>query len=102
MIEKSKNVHRDKFLKRIVETDPELRQITLHDSRYYQRSPGVFYPSVTTILGYFPKGQFFETWIKDMGHNADIVMRRAGEEGTQVHEAAEKFLNFPFIRNAQK
>ena len=30
MIEKSKNVHRDKFLKRIVETDPELRQITLH------------------------------------------------------------------------
>jgi hypothetical protein len=98
MIEKSKNIQKDKFLKRIVETDPELRQITLHDSRYYQRSPGVFYPSVTTILGYFPKGQFFETWIKDMGHNADIVMRRAGDEGTQVHEAIEKFLNGEEIR----
>jgi hypothetical protein len=98
MIEQNKNVYRDKFLKRIVETDPELRQITLHDSRYYQRSPGVFYPSVTTILGYFPKGAFFETWIKDMGHNADIVMRRAGDEGTQVHNAVEKFLKGEEIR----
>jgi hypothetical protein len=98
MIEQSKNVYKDKFLKRIVETDPQLRQITLHDSRYYQRSPGVFYPSVTTILGYFPKGSFFETWLKDMGHNADIVMRRAGDEGTQVHEAVEKFLRGEEIR----
>jgi hypothetical protein len=98
MIEQSKNVYKDKFLRRIVETDPELRQITLHDSRYYQRSPGVFYPSVTTILGYFPKGAFFETWLKDTGHNADIVMRRAGEEGTQVHEAIESFLKGEEIR----
>ncbi len=30
MIEQSKNVYKDKFLRRIVETDPELRQITLH------------------------------------------------------------------------
>jgi len=41
MIDQNKNIYKDKFLKRIVETDPELRQITLHDSRYYQRSPGV-------------------------------------------------------------
>jgi hypothetical protein len=98
MIEQSKNVYKDKFLRRIVETDPELRQITLHDSRYYQRSPGVFYPSVTTILSFFPKGAFFETWLKDVGHNSDIVMRRAGDEGTQVHEAIESFLKGEEIR----
>jgi hypothetical protein len=98
MIEKTNNIYNNKSLKRIVETDPELRQITLHDSRYYQRSPGVFYPSVTTILSYFPKGAFFETWLKDTGHNADYIMRRAGDEGTQVHEAAEKILKGQEVR----
>ena len=36
-----------------------------------------------------PKNKFFESWLKDVGHNADFIMRRAGKEGTQVHEAAE-------------
>jgi len=98
MIEKSKNIYRDKFLKHLVETDPELKQITLHDARYYQISPGVFYPSVTTILNYFPKGTFFETWLKDTGHNADIIMKRAGDEGIQVHDAIDKFLKGKEIR----
>jgi hypothetical protein len=98
MINKANNIFRDKRLKMIVETDPELRQITLPDARYYQRSPGIFYPSVTTILGYFPKGAFFETWLKDSGHNADYIMRRAGDEGTQVHNAAEKILRGEEVR----
>jgi len=98
MINKANNIFRDKRLKMIVETDPELRQITLPDARYYQRSPGIYYPSVTTILGYFPKGSFFETWLKDSGHNADFIMRRAGDEGTQVHNAAEKILKGEEIR----
>jgi len=98
MIQKSNNIFRDKRLKMIVQTDPELRQITLPDARYYQRSPGIFYPSVTTILGYFPKGAFFETWLKDSGHNADFIMRRAGDEGTQVHNAAEKILKGEEVR----
>jgi hypothetical protein len=98
MIQKANNIFTDKRLKMIVETDPELRQITLPDARYYQRSPGIFYPSVTTILGYFPKGAFFETWLKDSGHNADYIMRRAGDEGTQVHNAAEKILRGEEVR----
>ena len=98
MIENSKNIYKDKFLKKIVETDPDLRQITFHDSRFYQRSPGVFYPSVTSILGYFPKGAFFETWLKDTGHNADFVMKRAGDEGNKVHKAAEDILSGKEVR----
>lgn len=39
-----------------------------------------------------PKNKFFETWIKDVGHNADLIMRKAGKEGTQVHEACEKLV----------
>jgi hypothetical protein len=30
--------------------------------------------------------------MKDVGHNADLIMRRAGKEGTQVHEAAEQLI----------
>lgn len=98
MIEKDKNIYNDKSVKRLVETDPDLRQITLHDARYYQRSPGVFYPSVTTILGYFPKGHFFETWMKDVGHNSEIIMRRAADEGIQVHKAIESILSGKQVR----
>ena len=69
--------------------NPELKQINFLDRRVYKRGEGVFYPSVTTILQYMPKNKFFESWLKDVGHNADLIMRRAGKEGTQVHEAAE-------------
>jgi len=30
--------------------------------------------------------------LKEVGSNADIIMRRAGEEGTQVHTAIEAYL----------
>jgi len=73
--------------------DGELKQINFLDRRVYQRGEGIYYPSVTTILQYMPKNKFFETWIKDVGHNADIIMRRAGKEGTQVHEAIETLLS---------
>ena len=69
--------------------NPDLKQINFLDRRVYKRGEGVYYPSVTTILQYMPKNKFFETWMKDVGHNADLIMRKAGKEGTQVHEAAE-------------
>ena len=69
--------------------NPQLKQINFLDRRVYKRGEGVYYPSVTTILQYMPKNKFFESWLKDVGHNADLIMRRAGKEGTQVHEAAE-------------
>jgi len=98
MIQKGQNIFNGKKTRMLAETDPDMRQITLPDSRYYQRSTNVFYPSVTTILGYFPKGAFFETWLKDSGHNADYIMRRAGDEGTQVHSAAEDILKGKEVR----
>lgn len=69
--------------------DVELKQINFLDKRCYKRSEDKYYPSVTTILAYMPKSKFFESWLKDVGHNADIIVSRAGKEGTQVHEAVE-------------
>ena len=92
MIEQNKDIKKDAFVKRLIHPDSTARQITLTDSRFYQRNKETYYPSVTTVLSYFPKGKFFESWLKDVGANADVIMRRAGNEGTQVHEAIEAYL----------
>jgi ATP-dependent exoDNAse (exonuclease V) beta subunit len=77
---------------RILEISDDAQQITLPDSRYYRRN-GKYYPSVTYVLGYYPKGKFFENWLKQVGFSADFIVRKAAEEGTQVHELCEAYLN---------
>lgn len=88
MIKQGMNLLEQNEKKRL-DYNPTLQQINFLDSRVYKREEGIYYPSVTTILQYMPKNKFFESWLKDVGHNADIIMRKAGNEGTQVHEAAE-------------
>jgi hypothetical protein len=77
---------------RILEISDDHKQITLPDSRYYRRN-GQYYPSVTYVLGYYPKGKHFEEWLKNMGRSADYIVRKAAEDGTKVHEMAESYLN---------
>jgi len=84
MIRQGTNILKEHSKNRL-DFKPNLQQINFLDRRVYKRSEGVYYPSVTTILQYMPKAKFFETWLKDVGHNADLIMRKAGKEGTQVH-----------------
>ena len=93
MIEKTSSVIHDKRIKRILEYNEDAKQITIGDQRFYQRKAKTFYPSVTYVLSYFPKGKFFENWMKDVGHNSDIIARKAAEEGTETHNTIEDFLN---------
>ena len=76
---------------RILEISEDAKQITLPDSRFYRRN-GNYYPSVTYVLGYYPKGKYFEDWLKKVGYSADYIARKAAEEGTEVHEMAEDYL----------
>jgi hypothetical protein len=78
--------------KRILEISEDAKQITLPDSRYYRRN-GEYYPSITHVLGSYPKGKHFEEWLKNMGRSADYIVRKAAEDGTKVHEMAESYLN---------
>lgn len=78
--------------KKNVKFDGKLKQITFPNRRVYQVGEDKYYPSVTTVLQYMPKNRYFEQWLKDVGQNADIILKRAGEEGTQVHEAAEALI----------
>jgi len=82
MIKKSYN--------RILEISDDHKQITLPDSRYYRRN-GEFYPSITYVLNCYPKGKYFQDWLKKVGHSADWIVKKASEEGTQVHEMIEEY-----------
>ena len=88
MIKQGTNILKEANNQRL-EYNEKLEQINFLDRRVYKRSDGVYYPSVTTILQYMPRNQFFENWLKDVGHNADLIARHAAKEGTQVHEAVE-------------
>jgi hypothetical protein len=92
MIEKNVNIIKDPKIKRIVEYAEGDKQVNVLDSRFYRRE-GNYYPSVTSVLNYFPKNQFFHNWLKDVGHNSDVIANKAAGEGTQVHNAVDAFLN---------
>jgi len=89
-MDKGTNIYK-KSANRILEIDPTSKQVNFLDSRFYKRN-GEYYPSVTYVLSYFPKNKFFETWLKDVGHNADVIVRKAAEDGTQVHSLVESYL----------
>ena len=91
MIKQGTNILKEHGNQRL-DFDAKLKQINFLDRRVYKRSEGVYYPSVTTILQYMPRNQFFENWLKDVGHNSDLIARHAAKEGTQVHEAAESLV----------
>ena len=81
-----------KSYNRILEISEDSKQITLPDARYYRRN-GKYYPSITYILNCYPKGKHFEDWLKKVGYSADWIIKKAAEEGTQVHEMIEDYLN---------
>lgn len=69
----------------------EENKITVLDKRYYVKDEK-YYPSVTTILSIYPKGTYYEDWIKSNGFNSEIIAAKAADEGSQVHKAAEEFI----------
>ncbi len=77
---------------RILEISEDAKQITMPDSRYYRRN-GEYYPSITYVLGAYPKGKFFEDWLKKVGYASEHIVRKAADQGTQTHEMIEEFLN---------
>ena len=81
-----------KSYNRILEISEDAKQITLPDSRYYRRN-GKYYPSITYVLSCYPKGKHFQDWLKKVGYSADWIVKKAAEEGTQVHEMIEDYLN---------
>lgn len=74
-------------------THLKLNRIDVLDERFYTEDKETYYPSTTTVLDAYPKGKAFKEWLKSNGHSADIIMDRAAERGTKVHDAIEKYIN---------
>jgi hypothetical protein len=79
-----------KFSNYLLEINNNINQITLSDSRYYKIEKK-YYPSITHVLNYYPKGKAFEDWLKKVGFSSEFEVKRASQEGNQVHELIEKY-----------
>lgn len=55
------------------------------------KNPDVYYPSVTFVTGYLPKGQFFERYLADQGsyEESKRVLQEAADRGTRCHRDSE-------------
>lgn len=70
------------------------KRIDIFNERYYRHpKTGKFYRNVTTILGIIDKGYNYEEWLKNNGHNAEIIVDRAGTFGTTFHAMVQSFLS---------
>jgi len=76
----------------IIFDNKKLKRIEVKDERFYTFDDVNFFPSVTTILDAYPKGYAFNQWLKDMGNNAELVVKRASEIGTATHNLIERYL----------
>ncbi|HKF48298.1 MAG TPA: hypothetical protein VKB38_13130 [Terracidiphilus sp.] len=77
---------------RRVDDERGIVQITTSDERWYQIDDK-FYPSVTWICGYYPKGIGYMKWLSEHGWDeAEAVKQAAGEKGTKVHKAISDIL----------
>jgi hypothetical protein len=71
--------------------NPDYYRVDFLDERFYTNNVK-FLPSVTTILEVFPKGYGFTEWLKQVGYNADEIVRKAAEQGSKIHNAIDDFL----------
>lgn len=82
---------KNKTYKRLLLISEDHQQITMPDSRYYKRN-GHYYPSITHVLSVYPKGKYYEDWLKKHGYSAEYIAQKAADEGTEVHALAERYL----------
>lgn len=79
--------------------DNEANLVCSEDEHFYRsmKDPNIFYPSVTMKLNAYPKGYGFDEWLKQVGFNAEIILKKAGDQGTNVHNAIESLHKFGSI-----
>ena len=76
-----------------------MEKVNIKGDRYYKVKDNL-YPSVTTILKYYPKGEPFYKWISGVGYEeANKIRDNAGEQGNNVHRAIEEYVKHSQVNN---
>lgn len=81
---------------RFYQFNEEEKRVDIFNERFYPIKVGKeieWYRNVTTILGIIDKGYAFQEWLKNVGHNSEIIVDRAGRFGSDFHKIVELFLN---------
>ena len=78
---------------RIIEMDNGVKLINYFNEHFYD-VPGIDHKlkSVSMILSIIAKGWSYEEWLKDVGRNADYIVKQAQESGSKLHNAFEMAL----------
>ena len=67
--------------------------VVVHDTpggRYYEVSPGIYYPSITTVLS---ESVDLSWWVEKMGvEESNRIKNTAASRGTQMHDLIERYL----------
>jgi hypothetical protein len=84
-----------------------LLQVTFLKERWYAKEQEggeyIFYPSVTWISSYYPKGIAFYRWLANTGWDeAEAIKSSAGDRGNTVHQSAMDFDNGVEIKHDSK
>lgn len=77
------------------EFDETQKKVDIYNERWYPRKTDKeikWYRNVTTILGIISKGYNYDEWLKNNGHNTEIILDKAGKFGTAFHELVERYL----------
>lgn len=74
-------------------------QITTVNERWYSCHGGVYYPSVSWILQYFPKDKHFIEWVGKLGNDgAKDARDEAAGRGSRVHHGIERLISGETLR----
>jgi len=71
------------------------KRVDIYNERFYPitiKGKVEWLRNVTTLLGIINKGYNFDEWLKNVGHNAEIITDRAGKFGTAVHTLIQRYL----------
>lgn len=94
---------------KIIDEKRGIVQITTDDGRFYSQlttneETGVptvkFYPSITTITSYWPKGEGFKRHLLNhTAEEAESILTTAGNRGSRIHAAIEAFIKGDTIKH---
>lgn len=71
---------------------PKIERIDTGNGRFYKTPSGLYYPSVTSILG-SQDNEYLNQWRKAVGEEeANRVSRRAAARGSRIHKYVEEYL----------
>lgn len=86
---------------RKVDQEKGITQITSLDERWYEKD-GKYFPSLTWICSFWPKGVQFYKWLAEKGWDeAEALKKAAGDKGSKVHHAIEDLLNGKTVKMEQ-